>query len=362
MALSDLTDNERRLYDALGTISAEEKTFSPLALERYPVLLDAPEVRRRAKAHASTAELAVAARLAITDEIARMLPRDRLVAEAVLCVHKDFEGKSVEQRKAHLEELDGDERITVNQYRRARERILKRIVTSLLPPPMALVPQTVTVRRQAASPPPAIHYLHDLGAKGAGLYYAALAQLFLTDISPELFDSGLIPHESVFDYLNCRTMFADYFDCALVGLVEPFTYSRVLPHKVAESLVVLLKQLRDFGPFDDEKLETIDGLLLDRSLAENSPGWWDSIYQDWTWWYDNRDEKRACIEGVARVGGNVARLIGKHIDYQVAIFQLAKVAAQKRIALCVPFDTWEPIVSGQSFHTRAELYFERFTF
>lgn len=361
MKLSDLNENEKELYDTLGAIGANERTLRSYALERYSVLLNTPEVQRRAGHHATSGQLAEAANVALTGAIAEIVvPRDRLVAEAVLCATDSFEGKSVEERKTFLESECSPLRVSENEYRRARERILIRLACHLLRSAGMVSTKSVSATDGQIKPlSEAVRHLNYLGEEAVSLHYAGLANLFMFHAIFFL-DKVNLPWENfLLSEEPRRYVLNHYFSCAYADLKRPSTLS-ALPGSDRQSLRKLLQKLRDSGPFDATRTESIvNDMTETRHLLEDP-----ELDLRWAGWFQRavctaKGKEHSEFETIINVAGEIARLIGQHVQYQAPVFGIARATAHKRIALQYPFDEWLPLVNGQSLYSLVELYFDQ---
>lgn len=89
------------LFLALGALGTKHRSMKLGVLEKYATILEAPEVKRRARRQTRLPQLAAAAHVAITAAIAEFHDELNDVAQAVMCA-SDYDGQLVKQRIAAL--------------------------------------------------------------------------------------------------------------------------------------------------------------------------------------------------------------------------------------------------------------------
>lgn len=368
--LNDLSEDEKQLYDTLGAIGTKEKTLLPLVLEKYPVLLRAPEVRRRAGASATPSQLGRAAQEALLAAISAIpVPRDRLVAEAALCSTTIFEGKSVNERKGILDE-PSSLGVSDNQYRRARERVLKNIVHYLLLPDDTSVTPGLQERTPKLSTDPVVGSLQAFSAKAAHMHFLGLGSLFMGSIQDELIGAGLVNYDP--PAINDRPLFNPgasiqatsdlalvYAECAPhvpALLTEPNSLSPPLSSEAAAQLVDYILTLRRLGPYDESPdLDPEDFNPEDFALK---------FFTDWQAFNSAAvnqpdSDERQTYEQIIRVSGEAAQLISRYVSYPEPLFSIARTIGHKFVSSHYHFDEWQPLINGRSLHDLTDLYFDQ---
>jgi hypothetical protein len=275
------------VYKALVRIGAFEQTVQPSVLTRdkYAALLDALAVSRYVGPFASDEQRARRASEAIKEAVATIVsPRDRLIAEAVLCVHKDFEGQTVGHREYLL--LTSSERITHDIYREGRLRILKHVYKWMKNPPGRKGISGVTL-------------LLGVTRGGIALYYANLAEIFRLEHTREDVGSPQRAWER-FARASVTRAFDTFVQLAVCehDVHIDSLFDELVPTSPPGSITELhdlVKAVIDAGPLEYHHIEAVRGLQWWRPREPPPPTdihryLFNRVWRDW---YEQDEVQRA---------------------------------------------------------------------
>jgi hypothetical protein len=358
---------KRPLYQALLKIGSNEKSLKPAALRKYKPLLDSPEVRRRGGSTTdpeALAQHANAALLNIVDGIAA--PTRRLVAQAALCTETQYEGLSVGQRVTELEAAG----ISEDMFKYHRGKVFDVIVAVLESDASPDPPMTRAVRNLSPrDKTPRVDPPQVLARIAASLQYAMLTSIFVAQFDPQL-DQEPIPPLRRDESWNAyaRRAFESFSEFTFAyglylesDVVAKKDLASHLPSDARESLLFLLRTIRDCGPpiapADRQWFEWhhFKGLETDR------------LYQDvWNPWFYEAPLPRLGklpsiprLEPIAAKAGAAAFTIGKYVSLEEPVFSDARRMAHKTLAYSYNFDELAPIIAGRSLRHYADTYFDR---
>lgn len=364
------------IYTALLGIGRDERSLDAAALQRYPAIVNAPAVRRRALDVDDEASCAAAANELLTELLAelRQDTTTHTIVRAALGIHRSYKGISITDREKELEDCEG---ISSRTFKYRRQQAYEFIEAGLLGDTEMLYNEGMP-SSPIDSTPVIVAWEEPVRALAESLldlYFPLITTLAALEVNLAI-DNTDFPK-------GFRGYFGFAFEAfrALASLVCSYRFRMwpkhltCLSEQLGEDIARTLIESTNYV-LDDCLCVTPEGnIALHNALTgvsnfEVPPA--NDIYSAWLYsWYfvftpshdlelgSEITPNRRAISKVAKQAGEVAVIAAEHGAITAPLIQTRRVQAHKLLSFSYDFDEFAPVINGKSLRQQADTFFDK---
>lgn len=367
----------RPIYDALLNIGRFDRSITADTLERYPIIVNAPAVRRRALDASDQPSCAAAAHELLTELIdeLRQDATTHTVVRAALGIHRSYKGVDITVREKELEDTQG---VSSRVFKYRRKQAYLFLEAALLGDPSEAPPNANMSASQTNSHPKIVAWEQPVRALAESLldlYFPLITTLAALEINLTI-DNTDFPR----GFRGYTVIAFEAFQAA-ASLVCTYRFgmwpkhleclSAHLGEDIAKTLIEDTTYVAD-GCLcvTPEGNVVLHAALTGATSFETPPA--NDIYAAWLYsWYflwrppritgvDNDfTPNRPAISKIAKQAGEVAVVAAEHGAITEPLIQTRRAQAHKLLSFSYNFDEFAPLINGKSLRQYADTFLDK---